>query len=211
MTDKLAVAVITEWHPFDVGSFQALLWSMPDIDFYPQAWDIFTQDPDRGSYDALLFYNMSFPAPAPDDPRRHYVEEELGANGQGIVLLHHAILSYEEWDAWDGVSGTKDRSFTFHRDQDLDFVVTDPSNPVTSGLSRFSFSDESYKMAEPVATSEVLITTQHENSLQAIAWTHTYRDSRVVCYQSGHDDSAWSDPSFRTVLHNSLRWVSREE
>ena len=209
MTDKVSAAVITEWHPFDVMNFQRLFWRFPDVEAYPQAWDIFAKDANRDAYDVVVYYNMSFPAPEPDDPRRRYLEEQLGGSAQGIVLLHHAILSYEHWPFWNAVSGTTDRAFTFHTDQELRCRVSDAGHPITEGVDDFTIVDESYRMAEPDGDNEVLITTEHPNSLRALAWTRTYRSSRVFCYQSGHDDSSWSDPTFQRVLHRGILWAAR--
>ncbi|GAA1882876.1 ThuA domain-containing protein [Asanoa iriomotensis] len=203
----MKVAVITEWHPFDVVNFQRLFWSFDDIEAYPQPWDIFCKDPGRDGYDALVFYNMSFPAPASDDSRRRYLEDSFGTTGQGIVLLHHAILSYETWPFWDGVSGTRDRRFTYHPEQELRCAVVG-DHPITRGLGDFTVVDESYAMAEPAEDNDVLITTDHPRSLRALAWTRTYRNSRVFCYQSGHDDTTWRDPTFRTVLRRGIFWTA---
>ncbi|GAA2007971.1 ThuA domain-containing protein [Microbacterium ulmi] len=208
MADLIKTAVITEWHPYDVQSFQHLLDGLADVDPYVQEWDVFVKDPRRGEYDALLFYNMSFPEPAEGDARREYVESELGTTGQGIVLLHHAILSYEQWPAWDEVSGTADRSFTFHQNETLTCRVTDPSHPIVAGLGEFDIVDESYLMAEPTPDNRVLLETTHPKSLRALAWTRSFRDSRVFCYQSGHDDSAWRSPSFQRILHGGIRWAA---
>ncbi|MEV0719655.1 ThuA domain-containing protein [Asanoa sp. NPDC050611] len=202
----MKVAVITEWHPFDVVNFQKLFRSYEDVEAYPQAWDIFAQDPGRDGYDALVFYNMSFPAPAEGDARRRYLEDEFGTTGQGIVLLHHAILSYETWPFWDAVSGTTQRRFSYHREQELRCRVADGGHPITRGIDDFTVVDESYAMAEPAADNTVLLTTDHPRSVRAIAWTRTFRNSRVFCYQSGHDDRTWSDPSFREVLRRGIHW-----
>ena len=209
MGTKLKVAVITEWHPFDVMSFQHLLWRFDDIDAYVQSWDLFTRDENRDVYDVALYYNMSFPAPPEDDPRRRYIEEGMGRTEQGIVLLHHAILSYRTWSAWNAISGTTDRSFKYFGDQRLDFAVADPGHPITTGIGNFSFTDESYTMAEPDPDNHVLITTEHQNSLRAIAWVREYGNSRVFCYQSGHDNAAWSSSSFQEVLHRGIHWAAR--
>jgi uncharacterized protein len=209
MADKVKVAVITEWHPFDVMNFQRLWWRFEDVEAYPQAWDIFTKDADRDAYDVVVYYNMSFPAPAEDDPRRRYLEDRLGATGQGIVLLHHGILSYEHWPFWNDVSGTTDRAFRYFPEQELRCRVADGRHPITQGVDEFTIVDESYAMAEPDVDNEVLITAEHPNSMRAIAWTRTYRGSRVFCYQSGHDNTAWSNPAFQTVLHRGVLWAAR--
>lgn len=209
MSSKLKVGVILEWHPFDVRNFHEMLWAMDDVEAYVQPWDIFAQDPARSTYDALLFYNMSFPVPPEDDVRRLYVEQEMGTTGQGIVLLHHGILSYETWPVWDAVSGTTDRAFTYHQGEQMEFTVTEEGHPITSGLTSFSFIDESYLMAEPAPDNHVLVTTDNPLSVRAVAWTRTYKNSRVFCYASGHDNGAWRSPEFRQILHRGLLWAAR--
>lgn len=208
MPGKLKVAVITEWHPFDVVNFQHLFWSFDDVDAYIQSWDIFVQDESRDSYDVVVYYNMSFPAPLEDDPRRRYVEDSLGSTPQGIVLLHHAILSYETWPFWNEVSGTVDRRFKYFGNQELRFSAGISRHSITDGIDGFTLVDESYAMAEPTPDNEVLITTEHPNSLRAIAWTRNFKNSRVFCYISGHDNAAWSDANFREILHRGMFWAA---
>lgn len=208
MAGKVKAAVITEWHPFDVMNFQRLFWRFDDVEAYPQAWDIFVQDPNRDEYDVAVYYNMSFPAPPADDPRRRYVENDLGGTGQGVVLLHHAILSYENWPQWNGVSGTTERAFRYFRDQELHCRVVERAHPITRGVDDFTIVDESYTMAEPDTDNQILITTEHPKSLRALAWTRTYRSSRVFCYQSGHDNTTWSDNNFQTVLQRGILWAA---
>jgi len=211
MPDKLKVAVILEWHPFDVVHFQEMLWSFDDVEFFVQPWDIFVADPARGDYDALLFYNMSFPLPPEDDKRRRYVEDELGTTDQGIVLLHHGILSYEAWPVWDAVSGTPDRSFTYHQGETVHATIVDKTHPITAGLDDFTVVDETYLMAEPAQDNHVLVTTDNPLSVSALAWTRQYRNARVFCYASGHDNQTWSSPDFRQLLHSGLMWATHRK
>ena len=50
-----------------------------------------------------------------------YLTDKLGKNGQGIVLLHHSLLSYPKWDLWTQVSGVKvrceDGVFEYHQNE----------------------------------------------------------------------------------------------
>lgn len=208
-TGRVQAAVVVEWHPYDVRAFQELLWILDDVDAYVQPWDIFVQDPRRGEYDVVLYYNMSFPAPPEGDPRRRYVAEEIGTSPQGLVLLHHGILSYETWPTWNPISGTTDRSFAFQRDTRLRCEVVDPAHPITEGLADFEIVDEAYAMAEPTADNHVLLTTDSADSVRALAWTREFRNSRVFCYQSGHDAVAWQNPGFRHVLQRGVHWAAR--
>lgn len=207
MSSTLSVAVVTEWHPYDVVNFQRMLWSLPGIECYVQPLELYVQDPARDQYDAAVYYNMSGPdARAMDDHRYRYFSEELGRSGKGIVLLHHGILSYRNWPLWDEVSGVA-RRFSYHQDEHPRYRSVDPGHPVTEGLpEKFGLVDETYEMAEPGPDNHILIETDHPKSLRAIAWTREFRNSRVFCYQSGHDNRSWSDPNFQTVLRNGIFW-----
>lgn len=207
MNSMLSVAVITEWHPYDVRNFQRMLWDLPDIECYVQPLELFAQDPARDQYDATVYYNLSGPdAPGVDDHRYRYFSEELGRSGKGIVLLHHGILSYRNWHLWDEVSGVP-REFSYHQDQHPRYRIVDDRHPVTTGIAEeFHLVDETYEMTEPGRDSHILIETDHPKSLRAIAWTREFRNSRVFCYQSGHDNKSWSDPNFRTILRNGIVW-----
>lgn len=208
MPDKLRVAVILEWHPFDVPHFYEMLRSFDDVEFFVQPWDIFVADPARQSYDALLFYNMSFPLPPEDDSRRRYVEDELGTSGQGIVLLHHGILSYEAWPVWDAVSGVPGRSFTYHQGETVHCKIVDEADPITAGMDDFTIVDETYLMDGPTPDNHVLVTTDNQLSVPVLAWTRQYKNARVFCYASGHDNQTWSSPDFRQLLHSGLLWAA---
>jgi type 1 glutamine amidotransferase len=68
--------------------------------------------------------------------------------------------------------------------------------------------DETYDMPEAGEGCEVLLTTAHPKSVRTLAWTRQYGNSKVFCYQSGHDNAAWSDESFRQVLSRGILWTA---
>lgn len=207
---KLKAAVITEWHPVDMIAFQTMFRQFEEFEVYVQSWDLFCQDGNNGLYDVVVYYNLSIPTPENNDPRRRYLEEKLGSTGQGIVLLHHAILNYPDWDFWDEVSGVSDRSFKYFWEQTVRYDIADADHPITRGLRNFAMIDETYRMAEPGPDNRVLITADHPNSMKAIAWTRQYKNSRVFCYQSGHDDLAYGDVHFKEVLRRGMLWCARQ-
>jgi type 1 glutamine amidotransferase len=70
--------------------------------------------------------------------------------------------------------------------------------------------DETYTVNEPGPDSHVLLTTDHPKSMHNIAWTRTFGEARVLCYESGHDAHAFDNPHFRTVLGRGLAWVAHK-
>ncbi|MBC8228528.1 ThuA domain-containing protein [bacterium] len=56
--------------------------------------------------------------------------------------------------------------------------------------------------------SHVLLTVNHPKSMKIIGWTRKYRNSRICCFESGHDNEAYSVPQFREVLTRGIKWVA---
>lgn len=213
---KLKVAVLVECHPFDIDGFQEMLWSFEDCDCYVQAFDLFVQDEkNRESYDAVIYYNMSLPLPEAGGFLESYLKNTLGESGQGIILLHHALLSFPKWDLWTQVSGVKvrceDGVFEYHQNETVQEHIVNTEHPVMDGVGDFSLVDETYIIGEPEETGNtILITTDNAVSIKKIAWTRTYKNSRVFCYASGHDNCSYGDESFRRIIHNAIRWTARD-
>jgi len=70
--------------------------------------------------------------------------------------------------------------------------------------------DETYAMADAGVGSEILLTTTHPKSMTTLAWTRTYKNARVFCLESGHDNETFVNPLFQTVLARGIRWTARK-
>ena len=137
------------------------------------------------------------------------VLEELGQTGQGIFMLHHSILAYREWPIWSQIVGFSDLTHDVTMAQTLFVEVEDHEHPITSGVSGWDMVDETYKMCDPEPDSQILLTTKHPTSMRVLAWTRQYKNSRVFCYQSGHDNRTWDNPNFITMLWRGIEWCAR--
>jgi len=210
--ERIRVAALVENHPYDVVGYQTMLESFGDCHTYLQPIDLFIQDTDnRDRYDTVLWFNMNWNEPAEGSPLRKYMLEEIGRTGQGIVLLHHALLSFQGWQPYTEVCGVSDRGGDRFRYSQHETVHTKihGDHPVTAGLSDFTVVDETYNLGEPdMPGCDILLTTDNPNSLKNICWARQYRKSRVVAYASGHDGVCWEQEGFRTVLHRALQWTA---
>jgi type 1 glutamine amidotransferase len=212
---KTTTAVITGGHSFDVIDFHRLFRALEGVNAYIQHLDDFCSSPEevRDSYDVVLFYGMPTETPS-DDGQPGYAGkprtalEHLGETGQGIVILHHGSLAYREWSVWSEIVGIQDRTFGYHPNQTLHVEIANPQHPITTGLSAWDIVDEAYTMDDAGPGSEVLLTVDHPNCMKTIAWTRDHKNARVFCLQLGHDDQAWADPTFRTVLTRGIRWAA---
>lgn len=217
MDNDIKLAVITGGHAYDVVHFHQLFRELPGIDAYVQHMDDFasSRPAERAAYDAVLFYIMLGDKPT-DGPKpwlagKHQAAlEALGQSEQGLVILHHALLAYLEWPAWNDIVGITDRRLaSYSHDERLRLHVVDPAHPITWGLSDWPLVDETYEMADAGPGCEVLVTTDHPKSMKTIAWARSYGRSRVFCFECGHDNTTWLDPGFRQVLANGIRWAAR--
>lgn len=212
--ERIPVAVVSGHHAYDVRGFQSLLRALPGVDPYPQHLEDFAADSGQAQagYAAIVFYNYHQATPgeaggATGLQVRHALER-LGEGPQGIVLLHHALVAFPQWEKWSELCGLRDRAFTTHRDQAFRVEIADPEHPITRGLSDWEMVDETYQIAGVGSQGRILLKTSHPKSMATLAWARTYQQARVFCYQSGHDRQAYDDPNVRAVLARGIAWVS---
>ena len=205
--EKITVAVITGGHFFDVPGFHAVFRDMPGIDSYIQLEANWAADIGnvQDTYDVFLFYNM--PRGLPEE-RTRPVLEKLGESGQGIFLLHHAILAYDQWPFWSDLVGIADRSFGYDHEQEFTVDIADPAHPITQGIEPWQMVDETYSMASADHGSHLILTTDHPESMHVLGWTRQFRNSRVFCFQSGHDNLTYVDPNFRKTVLRGIQWCA---
>ena len=217
MTDKpVKTAVVTGGHPFDVVNFHHLFEELDGVRAYVQHMDDFatTSEQERDSYECVVFYTMLRSEPRDEGlpgyagkPRTAL--EHLGDTKQGILLLHHAILSSANWPPWNELVGIRDRSFGYYHDQSVRVETAGDAHPITRGIAAWEMIDETYTMADAGADSEILLTTRHPKSMGTLAWTRTHKNARVFCFQSGHDNQTWVNGEFREVLRRGIHWCAR--
>jgi type 1 glutamine amidotransferase len=172
--------------------------------------DAFTRDL-RGRYDALVLYDVS--ASLSPSGKAHFTQ--FVESGGGVVALHHAIVSYADWDWYHDLIGGRyfpeprgsTPASTYLHDQDLDIRIATP-HPITNGLTLTRIHDETYKGMWIAPTNLVLLTTGHPTSDGPIAWVSAFRGARVVYVQLGHGTEAHRDTGYRALVRNAVLWVA---
>ena len=213
---KIKTAVITGAHPYDVVGLQTLFRSLPEVDAYLQHLEDFVTDTggSRESYEAVVFYNAHIPTPGDEQYQfggsSRDVLSGLGETDQGIFLLHHSILAYAEWELWQDIcGGIQMTDGPVLQDQTVRIHNIVPDHPVTRGVADFEIVDETYAATDAGDGSEVLLTTDHPESMRTMGWTRHYKNARVFCYQSGHDAAAFTNHGFRTIVTRGIQWCAR--
>ena len=209
----IAVAVVTGKHTFDIPGFQQMFSSMSNMEFYLQDLENFVADVGKynDKYDVVLFYNFHQQTPVADERDGAMILNsinKLAENGQGIFVLHHAILAFPNWEIWSQIVGITDRRFGYYGNQTIQTDLMDDSHPITYGLKSWEMVDETYTMNEVGDDSQPLLAIDHVNSMHTVGWTRHYGNGRVFCYQSGHDNQSFYNPNFRTVVFRGIQWLA---
>ncbi len=216
--EDVTVAVITGGHPYDVRGFTHMFRRIRAADCYIHHLEDFVcAGAQAQEYDVALFYTMPEPQPPRNtggwEDRIQPALEELGTTEQGIFLLHHAILTYWDWPFWSDIVGIRQRHLWgehgYHHDQEIRVRISDQDHPITRGLTDWTITDETYEMDEPAADNRILLTTDPPQSMTAIGWTRTFRQSRVFCLGLGHDNQAYADDGLRQVIERGIQWCAR--
>jgi type 1 glutamine amidotransferase len=211
------IAVVTGGHAFDVPNFYRLFRELPGIDAYPQHLEHFASSPEavRDAYDAVVFYGMDQGVPEEEGRRAagnpKAAIERLVAQGQGIVILHHALLAWEKWDVWNQLTGFDNRSFRYKEGLSLEVKVGGDEHPITRDVDDFEIVDEGYVLhGDYDGKGAVLLTVDHPDAMQHVAWARQHGKCRVCCLALGHDNVAWTNPGFRETLRGGIQWCAAE-
>lgn len=209
--DPLRVRLVTGGHAHD-PEFYSVFTGEPQINVtvepHPRAYQGGT-----GKLDVLVLYDMIKVA----DPKTREWLRAWVESGKGLVVLHHAICSFEDWEWWgDEVVGARylnspSRGLppsTFFHDLSLDIQVV-KKHPVTTGVDNFRILDETYKGMWFAPKLELLLTTAHEKGDGPMGWIGPSKTSRVVVLQGGHDKNAHTNPNWRRLVRNAILWSGK--
>jgi type 1 glutamine amidotransferase len=218
--DKLKVLVITGGHGFEKAPFFKVFEDNPDITFTHAEHSktnagAYDRD-DLLTYDVVVLYDM--PKEITEAQKKNFLS--LFKKGVGLVVLHHALVSYPNWPEYEKIigghydepnpkkPGTVTESAGYQHDVDVPVVIVATNHPVTAGLKDFTINDEIYWGFRTRPDVTPLITTTHPKSGKPLGWTLTERKSRVVYLQLGHGPSAHNDPNYRKLVAQSIQWVA---
>jgi type 1 glutamine amidotransferase len=166
----------------------------------------------RKKYDVLVLYDTIQQAQLPEAHRQNL--RDFVQSGKGIVVLHHAIANFQDWEWWwkDVVGGRYllkaepplPASTYLH---DVEQVVTaKQDHPISKGLPAMRLFDETYKQVWHAPSVTVLLTTDHPTSDPDIAWVSPYAKSKVVYIQPGHGRETFEMPWYRQLVQRAVLW-----
>jgi type 1 glutamine amidotransferase len=219
---KLRVLVVTGGHDFEKEPFFKVFKDNPDITFqaaeHPNAHALLKPDA-AAQYDVLVCYDMH--QEITDEAKADFVARLK--EGKGLVVLHHAIASYQQWpEYWKiigaryylqktMVDGVEKARSAYKHGMHFQVHVADPTHAVTRGVKDFELLDETYRLFDVAPDCHTLLTTEEPESNKVIGWAKTYENARVVYLQSGHDHFAYENPGFQKILRQAIRWTAKRD
>lgn len=193
-----------------------MMESLPGIRYteiaHPEARNYFLEK-HHGEFDVLVFYDMIQEI----SPMEKEGFEKLVRKGIGLVFLHHAIVSYQDWDFYKDMLGGRyvennanpAKQSNYKHDVHFYAQIVNERNDILNGISEFKIYDETYDNVWIADTVNPLIATKHSGSMPILAWTQKpFRHTRSVYIQPGHGPEVFSHPMYRKLLAQSIYWAS---
>ena len=208
-SDAVRTLLITGGHDHE-STFYSTFDGYKDLAWTPVASSATAFQKDfRAKYDVLILYDFSRDL---DEVSKKHLREFV-EGGKGLVVLHHALLNYQQWPWWyQAVVGGSYRlapeggipASTVKDAQQM--FITPQKHPITAGIGPFQLTDETYKRMWISPDVRPLLTTDNPSSDSTIAWVSPYARSKVVYIQLGHGRGSFFHPSFRALVHNAILW-----
>ena len=204
----LRLLVVTGGHDYPTSFYT--LFEQPGLvwDHETTAESAFRRDIGE-KYDVLVMYDLTKTMNA--EARANL--QAFAESGKGIVVLHHALCSHNDWDWYRDLAGARYLlepqngmpPSTYKHDEKIPVKVAS-AHPITRGVTLTEIYDEVYKGMWMSPQNTVLLTTTHPLSDAPLAWISPYAKSRVVAIQLGHGREAHTNPAYRTLVRNALLW-----
>jgi type 1 glutamine amidotransferase len=212
-TQELRVLLVTGGHdhePTFYSIFTAQEGVKVNVDPHPSA---FRNDP-TPHYEVLVLYDL-VQLDQIDESRRKNLQKFV-ESGKGLVVLHHAICSYSQWEWWwRNVVGVRylteaednQPASTYKHDEKLTITPV-RAHPIMNGVGTIHMIDETYKRMWISNSNKIILTTDNPTSDGPVAWISSYEKSRVVVIQPGHSRDAHNNPSYRRLVRNAMFWTA---
>ena len=127
--------------------------------------------------------------------------------GNGLLTIHSGTAGYSHTTVLRSLLGGV---FVQHPKQCPVTVEPQQDHPLATGSQTFTLVDEHYFMEMSDETVDCFLHSHSEHGTQPAGWTRQEGEGRVCVLTPGHRVEVWLHPAYQTLIHNALRWCSRQ-
>ncbi|MDO5581942.1 MAG: ThuA domain-containing protein [Planctomycetia bacterium] len=217
----IRILLVVGGHGYDKPNLHKMLKEMPGAVLteisLPESQDLLKPGLEK-NYDVVVFHDQSR-FPLSDSQKKNM--EDLWANGMPTVMLHHALISHNDFPFMRDlfgcaylvkpleINGTKYPASSYFKPTDVPFIIKDKDHPITRGISDFTINDEVFDGLYLNPGIHVLAETDHAKSCKPIVFIWKYKKSSVFAMLQGHDGHAFNDPNYRKFLYQGINFITQ--
>ncbi len=212
--------VITGGHGYDVEPFDVMLKALSGVQCThvdaPDDGKVF-EDALNWSYDVIVLYNMG--QQISDKSRENLLA--LLDKGVGLVVLHHAIASFNDWpEYWKIIGahyylknytekGKEHAQSTWKEGVEFKLSPADKDHPIVKGVTPFTVHDETYAGFTTEPDNHPLLNAEGPGTEPVYAWWRTCKNANVFYMVPGHGPTIFADENYRRVVSQAIQWAAK--
>ncbi|MBD2867333.1 ThuA domain-containing protein [Paenibacillus arenilitoris] len=161
---------------------------------------------ERERYAAVISYTDCWRRKLPAEQTAGLIR--FVAGGGGLLAIHNGISLQASYELAQLIGG----KFTDHPPyQPLNYIGATGGHPLLEGVPDFTVDEEPYLFEFDAFTPRnVFLEYEFEGKRYPAAWEHTYGLGKAVYLQPGHNAGSFKPEAYRTLIRNSLRWVTAQ-
>jgi type 1 glutamine amidotransferase len=135
------------------------------------------------------------------------------ASGRGLLALHGAPISFDDWPEWAYLLGVAWRWGVSHHPPCAPAELRPAAeHPITAGMQAFTVRDEIYSALEVEPWMQPLAEARHAGieEWRPVVFAGEQDGCRRAYCGFGHDAASLSHPAYRALVARAARWVARE-
>ncbi|MDO5554093.1 MAG: ThuA domain-containing protein [Planctomycetia bacterium] len=218
----LRILLVVGGHSYDKENLHKMLSDMPGSVLkeitLPEDQDYLKQGLNK-DFDVVVFHDQSR-FDLTEEQKTNM--EQMWAEGMPTVMLHHALISHNDFPVIRDVFGTAfllqeqeidgrvRPASTYLVPTEVTLLMVDRKHPITEGVQDFTLTDEVFDKLYFNPKIDVLVTTDHPESSRPVVWTWHYKKTPVFGMIQGHDGRAFNNENYRKLFYNGLRWLVEE-
>ena len=146
------------------------------------------------------------------EPGRAAIRDYV-ASGRGLLAIHGAPISFDDWPQWPRLLGVGWRWGVSHHPPCAPAQMRKAADhPITQGMEAFTVADEIYSALDVAPWMHPLAEARHEGTAdwRPVVFAGEHDGCRRAYCGFGHDAASLSNPTHRTLIARAARWVVRE-